>query len=184
MVAARDLDKAKALLADAGLGGGFQTTLDVHNKTDHLSAVQIIQANLAEIGIDVQINPHDSGTFWTLGIESEGDAWKGVQLIYNRYSMAPDPYWATAWFTPDQIGEWNWERWNSEEYGKLHMAAVAEPDTQKRHDMYVRMQDLMEGSGAYVFITHDVNAIIYRDWIVPALRPDGGQFMYRQFTTA
>jgi peptide/nickel transport system substrate-binding protein len=179
-----DLDKAKALLAEAGLGDGFKTTLDVHNITDHMSAAQIIQANLAQVGVEVQINSHDSGTFWTLGIEAEGDAWKGVQLIYNRYSMAPDPYWATAWFTPEQIGEWNWERWNNADYGKLHNAAVKETDAKKRHDMYVKMQDMMEESGTYVFVTHNVNAFLYRDWIVPAMRPDGGNLMYRQFRTA
>ena len=107
-----------------------------------------------------------------------------MQLIYNRYSMAPDPYWATAWFTPEQIGEWNWERWNNPDYGKLHNAAVKETDAKKRHDMYVKMQDMMEESGTYVFVTHNVNAFLYRDWIVPAMRPDGGNLMYRQFRTA
>ncbi len=176
-----NLEKAKELLAEAGFGNGFKTTLDVHNITDHMSAAQVIQANLMQIGIEVQINSHDSGTFWTLGLESEGDAWKGIQLIYNRYSMAPDPYWATAWFTPDQVGEWNWERWNSPEFGELHTAAVKEVDPQKRHDMYVKMQDMMEDSGVYTFITHNVNAFLYRDWLVPAMRPDGGNLMYRQF---
>ena len=29
--------------------------------------------------------------------------------------------------------------------------------------MYVRMQELMEESGAYVFLTHELNAAVYRD---------------------
>jgi peptide/nickel transport system substrate-binding protein len=39
--------------------------------------------------------------------------------------------------------------------------------------MYVRMQDLMDASGAYVFLTHELNAAIYRDQVVPGLLPDG-----------
>ena len=39
--------------------------------------------------------------------------------------------------------------------------------------MYRRMQDLMEASGAYVFLTHELNAAIYRDGIVPGILPDG-----------
>ena len=35
------------------------------------------------------------------------------------------------------------------------------------------MQDLMEESGAYVFLTHELNAAVYRDDIVPGLLPDG-----------
>jgi peptide/nickel transport system substrate-binding protein len=179
-----NLDKARSLLAEAGLADGFKTTLDVHNITDHMSAAQVIQANLAQVGIEVQINSHDSGTFWTLGLESEGDAWKGVQMVYNRYSMAPDPYWATAWFTPAQIGEWNWERWNSPRYGELHEAAVMETNAEKRHDMYVEMQDLMEDSGAYVFVTHNINGFLYKNSIVPAMRPDGGNMMFRYFESS
>jgi peptide/nickel transport system substrate-binding protein len=39
--------------------------------------------------------------------------------------------------------------------------------------MYREMQDIMEESGAYRFITHEVNAVLYRDFIEPAVRPDG-----------
>jgi peptide/nickel transport system substrate-binding protein len=37
----------------------------------------------------------------------------------------------------------------------------------------VKMQDLMEESGAYVFLTHELNAAIYRDDVIPGLLPDG-----------
>ena len=146
MIQNPDLDEARRLLAEAGHPNGFKCTLDVHNVTDHVSTVQVIQSNLAQIGIEVQINQHDSGTFWVLGIEAEGDAWKDVQLVYNRYSMAPDPFWATAWFVPEQVGEWNWERWNSPEYGELHRAAVRETDLDMRGQLCHRMQDMMKGS--------------------------------------
>jgi peptide/nickel transport system substrate-binding protein len=45
-------------------------------------------------------------------------------------------------------------------------------DEAERDRMYQRMQDLMEQSGAYVFLTHETNGVIYRDTIVPALLPD------------
>jgi peptide/nickel transport system substrate-binding protein len=136
-------------------------------------AVQIIQANLAEIGIDVQINVHDSGTFWTLGSESDGESWKNIELIYARYSMAPDPSWATMWFTCDQVGVWNWERVCNEEFDDLHNKALGELDNDKRDVMYKKLQDMMEESGAYRFITHEATPAIYRDTIIPGVRPDG-----------
>ena len=167
-----DLEKARALLAEAGYPDGFSCTLDILNKTERLTAAQIIQANLAEIGIQVEIQQRDSGTFWTLGMESEGDQWKNVQLLLSRFSMAPDPSWATAWFTPEQVGVWNWERFNNAEFGELHKKALVETDTAKRDAMYQRMQDLMEESGAYVFLTHEATGVIYSTAIVPALQPD------------
>ena len=93
--------------------------------------------------------------------------------ILQRFSMQPDPSFATAWFTPEQIGVWNWERFDSPEFGELHDKAIVETDPEKRHEMYVRMQDLMDESGAYVFLTHELNAAIYRDELVPGLLPDG-----------
>jgi peptide/nickel transport system substrate-binding protein len=169
---ARDLEGARALLEEAG-AQNLALTLDLLNKTERTTAAQVIQANLAEVGIAVEIRPHDSGTFWTIGDESAGDSWKDLQLILNRFSMQPDPSFATAWFTPEQIGVWNWERFNSEEFAQLHDRALVELDPEKRHDMYVRMQELMEDSGAYVFLTHELTAAIYRDHIDPGLLPDG-----------
>jgi peptide/nickel transport system substrate-binding protein len=167
-----NLDEARALLAEAGFPDGFSCTLDILNKTERLSAAQVIQADLAQIGVEVQINQHDSGTFWVLGSEADGEQWKDVQLIINRFSMQPDPSFATAWFTPEQIGVWNWERFDSQEFGELNQAAMITTDVAERDRMYRRMQDLMEESGAYIFLTHETNGAIYRDTIVPALLPD------------
>ena len=46
-------------------------------------------------------------------------------------------------------------------------------DTAKRNEMYIRMQDLMEQSGDYVFLTHEAVGCLYRSNVIPALRPDG-----------
>ncbi|MCI0429623.1 MAG: ABC transporter substrate-binding protein [Rhodospirillales bacterium] len=167
-----DPEKAKALLKEAGKEG-MKATLSVLNKTERLSAAQIVQANLAEVGVTIEIIPYDSGVFWSLGDQASGEAWKELQMIINRFSMAPDPSWATVWFTPDQVGVWNWERWNNAEFGELHKKGLVEKDVAKRDEMYKRMQDLMEESGAYVFLTHEANAAIYRDDLVPATQPDG-----------
>jgi peptide/nickel transport system substrate-binding protein len=168
-----NFEKAKKLLKEAGLESGFSCTLDLINKSERKAAAQVIQANLAEIGIIVQLNQHDSGSFWSLGSEKAGNAWKNIQLILNRYTMEPDPSWATVWFTPAQIGVWNWERLNSKEVGDLNEQALTELDPAKRTVMYERIQDLMEESGDYVFLTHEAVGVLHTDKIVPALRPDG-----------
>lgn len=179
-----DLDQAKKLLAEAGFANGFKTRIDTQNTSDHLAAVQVMQAQLAQVGIQAEINSMDSGTFWTLGIEADSASWKDIQIIYNRYSMAPDPFWGVTWFTPSQVGIYNWERWNSKEFGDLDKAGVLELDPAKRGPIYTKMQDMMEQSGAYIFVTHGANAFIHRDTIVPAIRPDGGNHMFRKYKTA
>ena len=172
LITGRDVDKAKALLAEAGRAGGFETTITVLNDTDRVSASQVMQANLAEIGIKAEILTHDPGTYWTLGLEAEGEMWRDLQIMLLRFTSTPDPSYGLQWFTPDQVGVWNWERWNNAEFGELHRQSIIEVDPQKRHDVIARMQDLMEESGAYIFLTHGVNAALYNPRIVPASAPD------------
>jgi peptide/nickel transport system substrate-binding protein len=182
-IAKPDPARAKKLLAEAGYGSGLELTLDVLNKTTFITAAQVIQASLAQAGITLTINVHDSGTFWSLGDVSKGDDWKRLQLVMNRFSSAPDPYYATQWFTKEQIGTWNWEHFNDPEYNRLHKAAATETDTAKRDAMYRKMMNIMEESGAYLFLTHESVPLLYRNTVVPALRPDGVP-MWRYFRSA
>ena len=167
-----NVERATQLLAESG-ESDVSLTLDLLNKTANTTAAQVIQANLAAIGISLEINVHEAATFWTLGDEKSGDRWKDLQLVLNRFSMTPDPYYATAWFTNQQVGVWNWERFRSEEFDRLHADAAKETDTAERDRMYRRAQDLMEESGAYRFITHEATPVVHASPVKPALRPDG-----------
>jgi len=63
-----DPARAKQLLADAGVGEGFSCTL-LSNITNgmHKSTAEVVQQNLAEIGIQVQLALPDWANFLTLG---------------------------------------------------------------------------------------------------------------------
>ena len=166
-----DPDKARELLEAEG-ATDLNVTLDILNQSERLTAAQVVQANLAEVGITCEIKQNDSGTFWTLG-SKEGDYWDKLQLIIGRFSMEPDPSWATAWFTPEQIGVWNWERFNSPEFAELHAHGMVETDPAQRDEIYKKAQDLMEESGCYVFLTHEVTGVMHRDSVAPGLKPNG-----------
>ena len=166
-----DPDKARELLDEAG-ARNLSVTLDILNQSERLTAAQVIQANLADVGITCEIKQNDSGTFWTLG-SKDGDYFMDIQLVLSRFSMQPDPSWATVWFTPEQVGVWNWERFNNAEYKALHDEGLKESDTAKRDEIYKKMQGLMDESGCYVFLTHEVVGAIHRDSIKPGLKPNG-----------
>jgi peptide/nickel transport system substrate-binding protein len=168
-----NIQEAKRLLAEAGFPNGIDLNLEVRNKAAYVTSAQVIQATMAEAGIRLEVNLHDSGSFWSLGDESKGDRWKSLELVHMRFSSAPDPYWYTQWFTKEQVGVWNWERFRDPEFNDLHKKAMSEGDLEKRDEMYRRMQDLMESSGAYRFLTHESVPVIYRNTIKPAFRPDG-----------
>ncbi|MEM0948051.1 MAG: ABC transporter substrate-binding protein [Pseudomonadota bacterium] len=176
-----DPDRARQLLAQEGATDLF-VTLDILNTTERLTAAQVIQANLADVGIQCEIKQNDSGTFWSLG-SKDGDYWNKLQLILQRYSAAPDPSWATVWFTPEQVGVWNWERWASDEYKELHDQGLLESDPAKRNEIYQRMEQLMDESGSYVFLTHEVVGAIHKDSIDPGLKPNA-ESLFPQFKSA
>jgi peptide/nickel transport system substrate-binding protein len=177
-----DFAKAKALLDEAGVKN-LELTLDILNKATNVTTAQVIQATLSQIGIKVSINQHEAGSFWTLGSEKSGDRWKNIELILNRYSMVPDPSYAATNHTTAQKGIWNWERFSNTEYDELFAKASAEADEAKRGAMYQRMQDLMEESGSFRFLTHEAQPLAVRNTVSPGLRPDGRP-LYRHFRPA
>ncbi|MDW6023684.1 ABC transporter substrate-binding protein [Mesorhizobium sp. BAC0120] len=168
-----DLQKAQEFLAKAGVSD-LTLTIDCLNENTFSTIAEVVQAQLAQIGITVQVNVQDSGSFWTIGMESEGNRWKDMQLIVQRFSMVPDPYYATCFFVRDQVGVWNWERFRSERFDELNAKAVTIDDPAERTKLYTEMQDLLEESGGYRFLTHEGSPVMYRTTkLGAAVRPDG-----------
>lgn len=178
-----DVDKAREYLQKAG-AEGLSLSIAAENNSKYKTIAQVVQAQLGRIGVQLEINVMDQGAMATLGMESKGDRWKDVQLILNRFSMVPDPYYATEWFTCAQVGIWNWERFCNKRFDELNHQAIAVSDREKRAAMYREMQDLMEESGAYRFLTNEGSPVMYRDTVVtPTVRPDARP-LYRFFEQA
>lgn len=174
-----DPAKARELLKTAGVSG-LQLTLRTLNNQERLLTAQIIQANLAAVGITVKVLPLDSGPFWEMGQESKGDTWKDLELWLMRFGTTPDPYEATQWFVSDQVGVWNWERWTDDEFDALYQQGIEETDVEKRRGIYVRMQEIMEETGAYVWINHEPETFVHRADIAVNAAPSG-ELNYRLF---
>ncbi|HVG50987.1 MAG TPA: ABC transporter substrate-binding protein [Xanthobacteraceae bacterium] len=77
-----DLDKAKALLAEAGFGSGLETTfsLDVGTATVGEPTAVLIQENLAKIGVKVTIEKIP-GANWRTTLNK-----KELPMVLNRFS--------------------------------------------------------------------------------------------------
>jgi peptide/nickel transport system substrate-binding protein len=177
-----DPARARDLLREAGVSG-LQLTLRTLNNQERMLAAQIIQANLGAIGITVKVVPLDSGPFWEMGQESKGDTWKDLELWLMRYGTTPDPYEATQWFVSSQVGVWNWERWTSDEFDLLYQKGIEETDPDKRAVIYQRMQEIMEETGAYVWINHEPETFAHRASVKVNAAPSG-ELNYRLFEKA
>lgn len=180
-VHARDLEKAQALLTEAGHAGGFKTKLTIEANARYEAIAQIIQANLAEVGIEVEIEALESAAYWALG---ENDASKDLELSLIKFNGKFDPGFQTQWFTSAQVGQWNWQRWKNPDFDALHEKGGVTVDPAEREKIYIEAQKLLDESAAFIWITHNLNAFASRKWLKPGVLPNGNNWLYTAFTQA
>jgi peptide/nickel transport system substrate-binding protein len=172
LIAKPDYDKAKALLAEAGVPD-LAVNLVVVNDSTSLATGQIIQASLAQAGITAELQPTDDAAYWALGDKTQGDTYKTLDLVLMGFAGGVDPSENLVWFRPDQIGVYNWSGFDSAEYEELYQKILSETDEAKRIEMTNRMENLMEESGGFVFICHEPFVALHRAGIEPVILPDG-----------
>ncbi len=177
-VHARDVEGARKLLEEAGHGGGIEVRLTLLNQSQYVTAAQVVQAQLAEAGITLNLEVLDGGSYWSMG---EGEAGENLELSLQQFGGKADPSFQTQWFVSEQVGEWNWQRWKNADYDKLNTEAESTVDEAARAAGYIKMQQLMEDSAAYVWLTHEVNIFASKKWLAPAILPNGDDWQYRHF---
>ncbi len=135
-----DPARAKQLLSEAGLGGGFSCTL-LSNVTNgmHKSTAEVVQQNLADIGIQVQLALPDWAGFVTLatrgqyefavnGTASDNDDPDGLSSVIDG-SLSPAAARSTGMVIP--------------ELTKLLAQGRSEFDQAKRKQIYDQVQQVV-----------------------------------------
>jgi peptide/nickel transport system substrate-binding protein len=165
----RNVATAKAYLAKAG-AEGTEIEMSVSDGVPGATTVaEIVQQNLNEVGFNVKVLVQESGVFGQATPEANAEK----QLFYMGFTTKPDPSWSTTWFTCDQVGEWNWMSWCSEEYTRMHEEALTETDPAKRNEMYIKMQELMDDDAIALWVSWPTAFVAVRKGLTAAIRPDG-----------
>ncbi|HYT52688.1 MAG TPA: ABC transporter substrate-binding protein [Gaiellaceae bacterium] len=168
----RNVSKAKAYLAKAGQAGrGLHLTMAVKQTDVGASTIaQIVQANLADIGIKVDVLVQDRSVFNRLG----GDAQKNRQLFYEVFTTpTPEPSFATEWFTCDQLDQWNWMSWCNRQFSNWDAQAVKILNPKRRSGIYVKMQKLWDQHANTVWVAWPTAYFAGKKQIRPSLQPSG-----------
>ena len=177
----RDVAAARRLLAEAGHPNGLKTTLTCLNQPAYKTAALVAQANLAEAGVECEVKALDAGSYWSAGA---GEAGKQLDLSLQLFKGKADPSFYTQWFVGAQVGEWNWQRWRNAEYDALHEQAASTLEPAARQAAFVRMQQLMDESSAFVWLTHDALVFASQPWLAPAVLPNGNDWQLAYFAEA
>ena len=173
----RNVAEAKKLLTDAGVKD-LKLKMVVLNQPAYQNMALVARALLAEVGITLEVDAREGGSYWNSG---KGEPGKTLDLFLLRFNGKHDPNFLMQWFVSSQIGDWNWERWSSPEYDDIFAKAAAETDKAKRVELVIEAQKLMDKSAAFVWLTNEVNVLVHRPWIKPSGVPGWLDWQYDNF---
>lgn len=162
----QDFVQARAYLEEAGYEDGLTLSMIIDEQAGSQEIAAIAQANLAEIGITLEIDLLDAGEYREVARDAN------QQLFYISFSNTADPSWATVWFNCEQVGDWNYQHWCNEEFQQLHEDALVETDQDVRHDMYVRMQEIMDEDAIAAWVMYRTNLYTYGSDLQISLVPE------------
>jgi peptide/nickel transport system substrate-binding protein len=135
-----DLDKAKALMAEAGYADGFSVTLQsIATPRDFTQCAEVVQEQLKEINIDVTVEPLEFGTF----AEKNGAGDYDWQLTGRGFRGDPSGY--VNEFNPKSPIFANWFQggWQNDELTTALDDALLTADVAKRKELYTRAQEIL-----------------------------------------
>ena len=157
-----DVDKAKALLKEAGLEQGFSVTMDTRNTEPTTSMALAIQATLAQAGIKLEIIPGEGKQTLTkyrarthdIYIGRWGPDYMDPHTNADTFARNPDNAddasakplaWRNAWDIPEMTAKAD--------------AAVLERDAAKRAEMYLELQREHQAVSPFVIMFQEIEIL-------------------------
>jgi peptide/nickel transport system substrate-binding protein len=160
-----DVDKAKALLATAGLPNGFKVTMDVRTTQPVQGIAENVQQTAKRAGVDIEIIPGDGRQTLTKYRARNHDIYIGQ---WGADYWDPHTNADTFVRNPDNSDEakskplaWR-NAWDIPELTKQADAAVLERDADKRKAMYGEMQARFRETSPFVMIYQQTEVAAFR----------------------
>lgn len=157
MYAKPDIDKAKALLAEAGLQDGFKTVLKVGSDFEYqVQAAQIIKQQLKPLGIEVEVSGLESGIFF----DSLGNHDFELTVVGWLGFVDPDEYFYNIFHSE---GKWNQQSYANEEFDALLQAGRLATDQAERKASYIRIQEILAEEVPMAFLYMNPRIAAYQE---------------------
>lgn len=160
-----NVEKAKELLAEAGLPDGFTVTMDTRNTPEITSLAEAIQGTMAQAGIQLELIPGDGGQTLTkyrarshdIYIGQWGPDYQDPHTNADTFARNPDNSddaaskplaWRNAWEIPEMTAKAD--------------AAVLEADADKRAEMYIELQKEHQATSPFVIMFQEIEVMARR----------------------
>ena len=182
-----DVEKAKQILADAGVATPIDVTLDVINSTPFTDMAQSLQATFAEAGINFEILPGTGAQVITKYRDRTHEAmllyWgpdfmdphsNAKAFAYNSDNSdgnyTATTTWRNAWAVPQELND-------------QVTAALAEPDQAKRNEMYVEIQKEAQANSPIVIMFQAALTIAMANNVEGYVNGATSDFVYYRLVT-
>ncbi|XDA97304.1 ABC transporter substrate-binding protein [Sulfitobacter sp. LCG007] len=154
-----DVEKAKELLAEAGVPDGFSVTMDTRNSPEITAMAEAIQATMAQGGIEMELIPGDGQQTLTkyrarnhdIYIGRWGPDYQDPHTNADTFARNPDNAddaaskplaWRNSWDIPEMTAKAD--------------AAVLEADADKRAEMYLDLQKEHQETSPFVIMFQEI----------------------------
>jgi peptide/nickel transport system substrate-binding protein len=172
----RDVERARALLAEAGYPNGFDTTISYNsgNAQREISAV-VAQAQLAEIGIRAEVQ----AVAWPTFVEGFREGTMPMYVVSGLAAPVPDQF-VNQTFTTDSAGPGgNYAYFSDPEVDALAAELAETIDTDARLEIMDRIQERLMAGMPSAYLYNAVLPYVVRDviqnWVI---YPSGDWFFH------
>ena len=140
---ARDVDAARALLAEAGFGDGLDLTMHVPNTGGRPDLAAVLKEQWAEAGINIEISLEPEEVYYG------EDGWLEVDLGITGWGSRPYPqFYLDTMLVTGAV--WNESHFSDEEFDALAATAGTTLDENERIDAYSQIQQLLAERGPVI----------------------------------
>ena len=176
-----DLEKAKALMKEAGFEDGFDVEIVVDNTTLEQKGATFVQQQLSQIGINVILLPNESTA--NAEITSAPLEETKVQMWYVNWSSGS--YEADGSMRNILHGEkfppngYNTAFWNNEEFNQLLDDALKMTDTNQIAETYAKAQAIAWEECPWIFLGNNNTVNAYKTYVTGLQYKPGGTMIFR-----
>ncbi len=158
-------DKAKQLLAEAGMADGFETSIECILDAPQPKLCESFQQDLAKVGIKLNILYYDKGRV-TFGDASGGRSpltWAGGLGWWEDYPD-PDSFYTPLFGCDSGVPSiWNWSRYCNEDLQKKHVELLGVRDRKARLEAYQSFFKTFMDEAVWVPIYNGQNIVAHSE---------------------
>jgi peptide/nickel transport system substrate-binding protein len=151
----RNVERARALLREAGVATPIRVEMTVPNNPDLRQVGEVIQAMVREVGFDLRLNAMEFASSLQAAVRGEFETY----LVAWSGRVDPD---GNAWAFIHSRGGQNDGRYANPEVDRLLDQARTEPDAERRKEIYARVwQIAIRQDRSRVYLWHRKNIVAH-----------------------